>query len=291
MITDPSSRPRDLRRDHYEAWTFYPRSRQRDITFLGIHIKIEERLSTDLHYTFYGFSASQGDIKNLDSRHSREISASRTSSNATDWLFNLPDNLRQDVGFLMQDRHKATRYDSTPRSWTLHKAFALSKRKGLSSWWKSSPTSTSRQSYLIILRCQAVESEVAIPTRNHNPFPHMQRDTVTRRYREDDEFEMSRRSLRAPVVLAMEEKRLKQHKKQDSEKARKILVSQENAETLVNDFLASISTLYDGVPPEMRRDVLDSIPLPTPFEGDEDSESDNASDDSSDSSGNSLVDD
>jgi hypothetical protein len=45
--------------------------------------------------------------------------------------------------------------------------------------------------------------------------------------------------------------------------------AQKDAETAVNDFLASFSTLYDGVPPEERTKVLDSVAVPE--QGDESS--------------------
>lgn len=297
MIIDPSSRPRDLGLDHYEAWTFYPHSAEKDITFLGIHWRIEERLANEPHYLPYGFAASKNDIENLISRQSHEISAPRKLPNATDWLFNLPDSLRQDVDILIRHRHIATKYDSTPRSWTLHKAFELTKKKGLSSWWRSTPTSGSRQSYLVILRCQEVEHEVSIPIHDINPFHSMRERWIkeAEKYHRDDEFEIDRkypltRHHSQPLVTFFSGGKRHKHKKQDPEKARQFYITQENAETLVNDFLASISTLYDGVSLENRRDVLDSVLLPTVVKGDEGSDVD-SSDNSSDSSENPPADD
>lgn len=49
-------------------------------------------------------------------------------------------------------------------------------------------------------------------------------------------------------------------------------ISQEEAETAVNDFLAEFSSLYDDVPKEERRKVLSSIPLASNEEVEDDSE-------------------
>jgi hypothetical protein len=50
-------------------------------------------------------------------------------------------------------------------------------------------------------------------------------------------------------------------------------MSQENAETLVNDFLASFSTLYNEIPKVHRRDVLESVPLPAVLEDEQGNDS------------------
>lgn len=61
-------------------------------------------------------------------------------------------------------------------------------------------------------------------------------------------------------------------------------LSQQETENVINDYLASFSTLYDGVPVEQRGAALKAIVLPTEDDSDYDS-------DATSSSGSSLVDD
>jgi hypothetical protein len=67
--------------------------------------------------------------------------------------------------------------------------------------------------------------------------------------------------------------------------AAQIQLTQEETEIVINDFLASISTLYDGIPIEQRGAVLQAITL-----CDEDDDGYD-SDDTSSSGSRSLVDD
>ena len=74
--------------------------------------------------------------------------------------------------------------------------------------------------------------------------------------------------------------------KEEKKPAAHIELTQQETETVINDFLASFSTLYDGIPIEERGAALKAIELP----GEDDSEYDD--DDSSTSSDSrSLVDD
>lgn len=70
-----------------------------------------------------------------------------------------------------------------------------------------------------------------------------------------------------------------------SKAAAKFELSQQETENVINDYLASFSTLYDGVPVEQRGAALKAIVLPTEDDSDYDSDA------SSSSSGSSLVDD
>jgi hypothetical protein len=93
----------------------------------------------------------------------------------------------------------------------------------------------------------------------------------------------------SPVIVNIERGRVKRVKKEKKEQkpAATIELTQQETETVINDFLASFSTLYDGVPVEDRGAALKAIDL------DEADELDGyGSDDSSSScSSRSLVDD
>ena len=103
------------------------------------------------------------------------------------------------------------------------------------------------------------------------------------------EFEFVRRRRRGSSSTSLEapyyRETARKTTKDENEDAK---LSQKETETVVNDFLATFSSLYDDVPPEERTKVLDAIPL---VEEDEFENSDDLYSESYTGSSDSLVDD
>jgi len=91
-----------------------------------------------------------------------------------------------------------------------------------------------------------------------------------------------------PVIVNLSRRRRVNRSVKERKPAGQIDLTQQETENVINDFLASFSTLYDGVTVEERGAALKAIALPDP--DDSDSESDDSSSTSSGSS-RSLVDD
>lgn len=132
--------------------------------------------------------------------------------------------------------------------------------------------------YLLILRSPGDEKEnaLAIPDSDFNPFRDegivLAIENRGRRQYGDTEFEMTRRAKKmhrlSPSPSWSRERETARRVTRDEEDVR---LSQKEAETAVNDFLASFSSLYDDVPPGERTKVLDSAPI-VEEEGGEESE-------------------
>jgi len=250
-------------------------------------MKIKETDSQILDVHGYsGLAATQDEIKNLVS----QIRASpngrkqnQTSSSTLQHLTAVSSETALTVSNLINIRMNAAQYARPPRSWTIE----------LLTRWSTLPLQTfprhpkqtiPNPGYLLILKASAdqIWNGLTVPNRDDKYFPGSQ---VVLEIQEPRQLRNVNIEHGMEYELVREEQPRRSHNKtqmiilpspseesglRERETARKaatysgevpVQMSQQETETAVNDFLATLSALYDDVPAEERTKVLDSVPL------------------------------
>ncbi|KAG4442147.1 hypothetical protein IFR05_002360 [Cadophora sp. M221] len=230
------------------------RSKQTIFRFLGIPLKVN-RTETDVICSFDKVPMSQDDIKAFLERN-KDTKSKRP---AIENLMGVPAPSSTAVYAYLATKADPRTYQS--HTWTVECVLAstMAKPKPRRFWSKKEKMATS---HVIVFRGESIFRGWGGPPRPGPPGfrgpPIMPRPPL---------------SSRSSSIVS----------RKRSKPAVKFELSQQETENVINDYLASFSVLYDGVPVEERGAALKAIVLPTEDDSDYNS-------DSSSSSG-SLVDD
>jgi hypothetical protein len=266
----------------YEAWAILDKRfflKIKTFQLFGIKLKIKENSLADLD-SYSGLAATQSELKDLIAQLRPHSSSSATPSTFKQ-LTALPSGCARTVTHLISIRANATKFAIPPRTWAIE----------VLAPWSSLPSSCAPKltqnisidtlksqdpGYLLILRSPSNEDDQpTIPAPDFDPFqekriPFRTENRNDRFLRREPEIEYVRKGRKVASSIASSSRSwLKPW-----ETARKmtrdedIKARQKEAETAVNDFLATFSSLYDDVPEDERTKVLDSIAAPVAEEDD-----------------------